>query len=72
LAAILSSTVTPSGIARKLLTAAFLVVTVGALAATAKYDVVRMYRIPVIFLALTGLVGLAYRPAFALVKRRAG
>ena len=71
LAAIVLSTMVPPHIARILLTVAFLVVTVGALAATAEYDVVRAYRIPVILLAVAGLLGLAYRPALSFVQRLA-
>jgi hypothetical protein len=69
LAAILVSTVTPLRIARILLTAAFLVVTLGAVAATATYDVVRVYQVPVVLIALLGILALAYRPASAMVKR---
>ena len=69
LGAILASTVTPLRITRILLTAAFFVVTLGAIAATAKFDVVRIYQVPVILIALTGIVALVYRPASVMVKR---
>jgi hypothetical protein len=72
LAAIVLSTAVPAHITRVLLTIAFLVVTVGALAATAEYDVVRAYRIPVIIIAAVGLIGLISPPAWALVKRYRG
>jgi hypothetical protein len=72
LASIVASTMAPPHIARILLTAAFLVVTLGALAATAEYEVVRAYRIPVMVLAAVGLIGLVYRPVFALVRRFVG
>jgi hypothetical protein len=70
LAAILASTVTPFRIARILLTAAFFAVTLGALAATATYDVVRRYQIPVILIAVTGMAMLAQKRLSGLVRRR--
>jgi hypothetical protein len=61
LAAILSSLVTSPPVARRLLTAAFLVVSLGAIAATFKYDVVRHYRVPVLLIAVTGIIMSGYR-----------
>jgi hypothetical protein len=72
LAAIVASAAAPPHIAKILLTVAFLVVTLGALAATAEYEVVRAYRIPVIILAAVGLIGVAYRPVAVLVRRFVG
>ena len=69
LAAILGSTVAPFRVARILLIAAFVVVTIGAVAATASYDVVRVYQGPVILIALTGLITLGYRLAAPVGKR---
>ena len=60
LIAIVASLAAESRIARRLVTAAFAAVTVGAIAATFKYDVVANYRIPVIAIALVGVAGLAY------------
>ena len=54
-AAILSSTVSPPSVARRLLTASFLVISLGAVGATFKYDVVRNYRVPVLVIAFTGI-----------------
>lgn len=60
LIAIVASLAAESRIARRLVTAAFAAVTVGAVAATFKYDVVANYRIPVLAIALVGVAGLAY------------
>ena len=70
LLAIIASTVVPMRIAEKLLVAAFLTVTLGALVATSRYDVVRAYRIPVIVIAIAGVVGLVYRTAATAKKGR--
>jgi hypothetical protein len=68
LAAILSSLISGDRVARVLIIGAFAVVTVGAIAATFRYDVVGMYRIPVLVCAIAGAAGLtgAYRSRAAL------
>ena len=58
LAAIAASVVASERVARMLIIGAFAVVTVGALVATFKYDVVEMYRIPVFICAIAGIAGL--------------
>ena len=70
LAAILASTGAPFRVARILLTVAFFVVTLGALVATATYDVVRVYQVPVILIGVTGMAFLAQKRVSALVTRR--
>lgn len=69
LLAIVASTLVAPNVERILLAVGFLVVTFGAIAATAEYEVVRHYRWPVIAIAVAGIIGLLYQPAIALVKR---
>ncbi len=57
---ILVSTTARERIARPLIKVAFVVVTMGALGATFLYDVVAMYRVPVILCALAGFGGLIW------------
>lgn len=59
LAMVLASTVTPEAVARRLIQVSFLIVTVGATAATFLYDVVAIYRIPVLVCAAVGVGALA-------------
>lgn len=63
LLAILGSLVAGERVARALIIGAFGVVTVGAIGASFRYDVVAAYRIPVVVCAVVGGVGLfrAYR-----------
>ncbi|MGQ0648357.1 MAG: hypothetical protein ACT4P7_12380 [Gemmatimonadaceae bacterium] len=68
LIAILASTVLSERVARVLIWAAFFVVSAGVIGATLRYDVVAVYRIPVLLVALVGLVGLT----IALRRRRPG
>lgn len=60
LLAILASAVAPVHAARWLIWAAFLIVTLGAVAATFTEEVVGIYRIPVLLLAVTGLAGMVW------------
>jgi hypothetical protein len=64
LLAIVTSAFVNQRLARQLLITAFGVVTVGALGAVFRYDVVAIYRVPVIVCAIVGSFGLlrAYRP----------
>jgi hypothetical protein len=71
LTAILLSLVLDSRVARRLITAAFVAVTVGAIGATFRYEVVDQYRIPVLIIAVAGFTGLTYRLATRLVRRPA-
>ena len=57
---ILASTISRERVARPLIQLAFVVVTIGALGATFVYDVVAMYRVPVILCALAGFGGLIW------------
>lgn len=59
LAMILASTVAPERAARWLIHLSFLIVTLGALGATFLYEVVAIYRIPVVLCALVGTAALA-------------
>jgi hypothetical protein len=63
LVAIIAAVFVREHIARRLIVAAFCIVTVGALGAVFRYDVVSMYRVPVIVCAVAGIAGLvrAYR-----------
>lgn len=61
LAAILTATLAPDRIARPLVIAGFAIVSVGALGAVFRYDVVSVYRIPVVVCCLAGTVGLLRR-----------
>jgi hypothetical protein len=61
LAAIVVSTVVDEPLRRRLLVAAFLVVTMGASAAVYLYDVVAAYRYPVHAISLLGLLALVRR-----------
>ena len=72
LAAMLTSLAVGVRIARRLVMAAFAAVSVGAIAATFRYDIVAHYRIPVLIIALTGIVSLAYgwRTATTTTARR--
>lgn len=70
LAAILAATFSPFRAARALVTAAFFVVSLGAIAATSKYEVVSGYRVPVLVLAAFGLGVLCYGVGRGLIKRR--
>ncbi|HEX6315137.1 MAG TPA: hypothetical protein VFZ73_09775 [Gemmatimonadaceae bacterium] len=58
LAAILLSHVATPAAARRLVVGAFLAVSLGAIGATFRYDVVNMYRIPVLFCAVAGSTAL--------------
>ncbi len=60
LAAVVTSLAVDFRIARRLVVGAFAAVSVGAIAATFKYDVVARYRIPVLLIALTGVAGLVH------------
>ncbi len=68
LAAILVSTVVRERLAVVLIRLAYLVVTAGAIGATILYDVVSIYRIPVILLGMAGTAGLLRA---LLLRRRA-
>jgi hypothetical protein len=57
LLAILASVVLPDRLARPLIMGAFAVVTVGALGAVFRYEVVAQYRIPVVLCAILGSAG---------------
>lgn len=59
LLAILVSLGSAFALARRLIIAAFAAVTVGAVGATFRYEVVEIYRIPVLVCAAAGLLGLA-------------
>lgn len=63
LVAIIAAVFAREHIARRLIVAAFGIVTVGALGAVFRYDVVSAYRVPVILCAVVGIAGLvrAYR-----------
>jgi hypothetical protein len=61
LAAIVTSLVVDFRMARRLVIGAFVAVTVGAIAATFKYEVVATYRIPVMAMAVAG-IALAVKP----------
>ena len=54
---ILWATVAPAPLSRRLIIGAFAIVSVGALGAVFRYDVVRIYRIPVILCAIAGTIG---------------
>ncbi|HSL84653.1 MAG TPA: hypothetical protein VLF66_17905 [Thermoanaerobaculia bacterium] len=73
LAMILASTVAPERAARWLIHLSFLIVTLGALGATWLYEVVAIYRIPVVLCALVGTATLARHwlagPAGARTRR---
>jgi len=58
LAAIVASLAVELRVARRLIAGAFAAVTIGAVAATFKYEVVANYRIPVLVIATTGSAGL--------------
>jgi hypothetical protein len=58
LLAIVASLFVGERLARRLLVAAFGIVTIGALGAVFRYDVVAMYRVPVILCAVLGSAGL--------------
>jgi len=60
LLAIIASVFVRDQIARRLLIAAFGIVTLGALGAVFKFDVVEIYRIPVMICALAGIAGLIH------------
>lgn len=68
---ILLSTVSSERVARILTRIAFVVVTIGALGATFLYDVVAIYRVPVIACALAGGGGLAWSYVIQRRRRRA-
>jgi hypothetical protein len=75
LAAILASCVVSARTARRLIIAAFAVVTAGAVGAVFRYDAVAIYRVPVMLVAVAGLAGLvrvhvADRPARRSCSRR--
>jgi hypothetical protein len=57
LAAIVGAMAAPEPLARRLIVAAFAIVSVGALGAVFRYDVVRIYRVPVIVCAAAGGIG---------------
>jgi hypothetical protein len=69
LAIIVLSLATPDVVSRRLILAAFLIVSAGAVAAVFRYEVVAIYRVPVVLCALGGVIGIAaaYR---ARVTRR--
>jgi hypothetical protein len=58
LALIVASVFVPARVARALVLTAFPIVSVGALGAVFRYDVVAVYRAPVVLLAVTGFAGL--------------
>lgn len=60
LAMILTSTVMREAVARRLIHLSFLIVTVGATAATFLYDIVAIYRVPVLVCAAVGVGALAW------------
>lgn len=70
LAAILISTVSGARLARVLIRAAFVVVSAGAIGATFLYEVVAVYRVPVIACALVGGGGLLWTAAVNWLRRR--
>lgn len=59
LLAIVASVFVGERLARRLIVAAFGLVTIGAIGAVFRYDAVSRYRIPVIVLAVVGIAGLA-------------
>jgi hypothetical protein len=67
LALIVISVFLPESRARRLIWTSFAIVTVGALGAVFRYDVVAAYRIPIILLATFGTFGLLH--AFWLKRR---
>jgi hypothetical protein len=67
LLAIVTSLAVDFRVARRLVIAAIVVVTMGAVAATFMYDVVEKYRLPVIAIALAGIV-MALQPR-AILRR---
>jgi hypothetical protein len=58
LAAILWAAIAPEALARRLVRAAFVIVSIGALGAVFRYDVVRPYRVPVVLCAVAGSIGI--------------
>lgn len=69
LLAILASVFVRERLARRFIVAAFGIVTVGALGAVFRYEVVAIYRVPVIVCATLGIAGLAR--AYRLERRPA-
>ena len=65
---ILASTVSRERLARVLIQISFVIVSLGALGATFRYEVVFIYRVPVILCAIAGFGGFAWR---YVIKRRA-
>lgn len=70
LAMIVASTVVREGLARWLVHLSFLIVTIGALGASFLYDVVAIYRVPVVLCALVGSAALARHWLAAARSRR--
>ena len=68
LLAILASVLLRERVARWLIWGAFVIVSIGALGATSRYEVVALYRIPVMIAALAGTSGLIW--AFGTRRRR--
>ena len=70
LAAVVASLAVDFSVARRLVTGAFAAVTVGAVAATFRYEVVESFRIPVLIITTTGIAGLAHARLVASRSRR--
>jgi hypothetical protein len=68
LVAILASVLLRERVARWLIWGAFVIVSIGALGATFRYEVVALYRIPVMLAALVGTSGLIW--AYSTRRRR--
>jgi hypothetical protein len=60
LAMICGSLAAPDPLARRLIVTAFAIVSAGAIGAVFRYDVVAIYRVPVLIAALGGTVGLIW------------
>ena len=69
LAAIVASIFVGERLARRLIVVAFGIVTLGAVGAVFRYDVVAIYRLPVVLCAILGIVGLTR--VYWLKRRRA-
>ncbi len=70
LVAIIASVFVREHVARRLIVTAFGTVTLGAVGAVFRYDVVSIYRVPVIVCAVAGIAGLVR--AYRLDRRSAG
>ena len=69
LVAIVASVFVGERLARRLIVVAFGIVTLGAVGAVFRYDVVAIYRLPVVLCAILGIVGLTR--VYWLKRRRA-